>query len=139
MSFNSRQYQWKDIRINLSGRSLVGVKEIKYKRSKEKEPLYGRGNKVLSIQHGNETIEGTITLLQSELEALTAAVKQIDPVGSVLDYDYDCVVSYGVGVDLKTDIVLGLSFTEYEKGMEQTDKMMEIEMPFIAREIQESK
>lgn len=134
---NTKQFAWSDVKINLLGRTLIGVQGVSYKASVEVEPVFGRGNKPLSMQSGNYTFEGEIMLLQSELEALRAAVKAINPLYKITDISFDLVVAYGDGLNAVTDIVLGCQITEYEKGMEQNDKFMEITLPFVALDIQE--
>ena len=59
---NGRQYEWADISIILGGRMVIGARGISYKESQEKELLYGKGNKPLSIQKGNIKYEGSLTL-----------------------------------------------------------------------------
>lgn len=134
---NTKQYTWSDVKINLLGRTLIGVQGVSYKTSVEKEPVYGRGNKPLSLQSGNASFEGELMLLQSELEELRAAIKTINPTYKITDISFDLVVSYGDGLTAVTDIVLGCEITEYEKGMEQNDKFMEITLPFVALDVQE--
>ncbi len=134
---NTKEYAWSDVKINLLGRTVIGVQGVSYKTSVEKEPLFGRGNKPLRLQSGNYTFEGEIMLLQSELEALRTAVKTINPLYKITDISFDLVVSYGDGLTAVTDIVLGCEITEYEKGMEQNDKFMKITLPFMALDVQE--
>lgn len=136
MAFNSKQYQFSDIKVILLGRELEGFRGVKYKVSTDKEVLFGRGKKGLSIQSGNETIEGELMLLQSEVEALRAAVKAVNPLYKLTDVSFDIVVTYGDSIAV-TDIIQGAEFTEYEKGMEQADKFMEVTLPFLALDVKE--
>jgi hypothetical protein len=126
------EFAFKDIRVRLLGRDIVGLQDIKYKVMSEGERVYGRGNKALGIQEGNESVEGTITILQSEFEALQAAVRTASPTSKVTDVRFDVVVTYGEGLTAVTDVVQTVKITEYEKGMAQNDKFKAIEMPFIA-------
>lgn len=136
--FNSKEFAYSDINVTILGRNITGLRGIKYKVTTSKERLYGRGKKALAIQSGNEEIEGEIMLLQSELVALSVAAKAANPLNKVTDISFDIVVSYGQGTTAKTDIIIGAELTEYEKGMEQEDKFMEITIPFIALDIKES-
>lgn len=137
MAFNSKQYAWSNVSVNLLGRTLVGIRGVSYSVSTDKEPVFGRGRKALAIQTGNETIEGEIILLQSELEALNAAVKSVNPLNKITDVSFDLVVSYSDGTTSTTDIIKGVELTEYEKGLGQEDKFMEITIPFLALDVQE--
>jgi len=132
--FSTKEYEWSDIEVLLLGRPVTGIRDIKYKATQEKEVLYARGNKGRSIQKGNKIYDGSIMILQSELDALiNAAGADKD----ALDIPpFDIVIAYVSGGILKTDIVKNAEFTEFEKGMAQNDKNMEIELPFICLDIQ---
>lgn len=129
--FNSREYEWADLTFLLGGKDLTGFRGIKYSIKQEKEVVYGKGNMPIAIQKGNKSIEGEITVLQSELETmrLQSGTK------SILDLQLDGVVCYGNpanGDVLVTDVVQGIQFTEEPKELKQGDKFMEITLPFIA-------
>lgn len=127
--FNSREYQWSDVNALVGGRLLTRLRAVRYKRSKEKELLYGAGNEPVSIQSGNVAYEGEVSMLQSEYQALS-----VSGGGSVLDLQLDIVVTYGnpaAGDVMTTDKLLGCQFTEEEKSMNQGDKNAEITLPFI--------
>lgn len=127
--FNSRQYEWNDITLFAGNRDITGARSVKYTAKQEKEPLYGKGSKPLSIQKGNKSYEGELGLIQSELEALEVAAG-----GSILDLELTVVVSYGNptrGDAVKTDKLIGVQFTEDPREMKQGDKFMEVTLPFI--------
>ena len=129
--FNSREYEWADLTFLLGGKDLTGFRGIKYTIKQEKKVVYGKGNMPIAIQKGNKSIEGEITILQSELETmrLQSGTK------SILDLQLDGVVCYGNpanGDVLVTDVVQGIQFTEEPKELKQGDKFMEITLPFIA-------
>jgi len=132
---NGREYEWADISIVIGGVPIVGFRKISYKREREKEALFAKGRKAISIQAGNEKVTGSLTFTQSQMEALEVATG-----GNVLTAKVDIIVSYGAEADdispassvISTDVIQGAEFTEYEKGMSQGDKFMEIAMPFLA-------
>jgi len=132
MAFNTKQYAWSDVRVVLLGRELTGIQGISYGVDRDKEAVYGRGSDPLSIQSGNKSYEGKITLLQSELEALEAAVQAVNPLYDLTDVAFDIVVSYGNGANSTTDIVLSAEISKYEKGLEQEDKFMKVDLDFMA-------
>lgn len=138
MAFNSKQYAFSDVKVIILGREIEGFRGVSYKVSVEKEHLHGRGKKPLSIQSGQETIEGELMLLQSELIALVTAVKAVNPNYKITDVSFDIVITYGDGTTASTDIVRSAEFTEYEKGMENGDKFMEVSMPFLALDLNEN-
>ncbi len=67
---NGREYEFADLSLFIAGRDTIGLRGIEYTTTQEKEPLYGKGNKPLSIQRGNKANTGTLTITQSELETL---------------------------------------------------------------------
>ena len=131
--FNSRQYSFADLTLEIGGKVITGFRGLKYSSKQEKELLHGKGNKPLSIQRGNITHEGEITLLQSELETL-----RVSGGGSVLGLHLDATAVYGDtanGDTIITDKILGIEFTEDAKEMKQGDKNMEVTLPFICLDI----
>ncbi len=132
--FDSRQYEWADITLILGGKDVTGIRGIKYTEKAEKEPIFAKGRYAHSIQTGNISVEGEITMLQSEYEALVLASGK----STVLSLNLDAVVAYGNpanGDVMLVDRILGLSFTEAAKEMKQGDKFMEITLPFVALKI----
>lgn len=127
--FNSREYEWSDITVVMAGRPVTGFRAVDYSSKQEKEALYAKGNKPHGIQRGNKSYEGSITLLQSEYEALRQACG-----GDVLDASFDLVVAYGnasKGDAIVTDILVGAEVTEDNTEWKQGDKFQEKKLPFI--------
>lgn len=131
--FNSREYEWSDVSVVAAGRMITGIRGVSYTSSQEKEALYGKGNKPHSIQRGNKSYAGSVTLLQSELEALERAAG-----GDALDITFNILVSYGdptKGDAITTDLLVGCEITEIPKGLNQNDKFMEIELPLVMLDV----
>lgn len=137
---NGREYEWADISILFGGIPISGFREIKYKKAAEKEAMYAKGRDAHSIQRGNNAVTGSLIFTQSQLYALDAVVAK----GDLLDVQIDIVVSYGAELNsaggagkaaINTRVIKGVEFTEYEEGMSQGDKFMEISMPFLALDI----
>jgi hypothetical protein len=136
-SFNSAEYAWKDITIAIDGTIIGAVREVSYTPTTEHEYLYGRGSAPRAIQDGNETYEGSITLLQSSFEAINEAIKN-KGYKNITKAFLTITVNYAnIGDTPKTDIIEQVKISEYPKGMAQNDKFMEIEMPFMALGVQE--
>ena len=134
MAFDSLQYEFADLTMELGVRTITGFRGVKYTSKQEKELVYGKGNKPLHIQKGNIGFEGEVSMLQSELETLRAA----STTKSILGLRLDAVVAYGNpsnGDTLITDKILGMEFTEDPKEIKQGDKFMEISLPFICLDI----
>ncbi len=140
MEFNSKQYAWVNIEVAPFGQKMAGCRGVKYKKSQEKEAVYGAGSMPHSIQPGNVTIEGELSMLQSTLEnILEVARATLGSGASLTDIPpFDLPVSYKpkFGGQIVTDVIKFAEFTELEKGMSQGDKFMEITVPFVALDIQ---
>lgn len=128
--FSTEQYAWKDIQVTMLNKPITGIQEVKYTVSQEKEHIFGAGANPVSIARGNKTYEGTIRLLQSELEAIQATLAPEEDLPDLRNVNI--VVNYkGENGALVTDILQGVEFTELEKGMEQNDKNMSVDIPFL--------
>ena len=126
---NTREYEWSDVTVVLAGRLVTGLRGVKYSAKQEKELLHAKGNKPHSIQRGNKTYDGEITLLQSEYEALKQASG-----GDILDASVDIVAAYGnptAGDVITTDVLIGVEFTEDNTEWKQGDKFQEKTLPFL--------
>ncbi len=126
---NTREYEWSDVNVVMAGRPVTGLRGVKYNAKQEKELVHAKGNKPHSIQRGNKTYEGEITLLQSEYEALRKACG-----GDILDASVDIVAAYGNptnGDAITTDILVSVEFTEDNTEWKQGDKFQEKTLPFI--------
>ena len=126
---NTREYEWSDVTVVLAGRLVTGLRGVKYSAKQEKVLLHTKGNKPHSIQRGNKTYEGEITLLQSEYEALKKASG-----GDILDASVDIVAAYGdatAGDVITTDVLIGVEFTEDNTEWKQGDKFQEKTLPFL--------
>lgn len=136
MNFNSREYEWADVSVIIAGRDVTGIRAVQYSSSQEKEAMYAKGNKPHGIQRGNKAYSGSVTLTQSELEALEEAAG-----GDLLDARLNIVVMYGnpsKGDTIKADLLRGVEFTEVPKGMNQNDKFMEVELPIIMMDVKKN-
>lgn len=126
---NTREYEWSDVNVVMAGRPVTGLRGVKYSAKQEKELLHAKGNKPHSVQRGNKTYDGEITLLQSEYEALKQACG-----GDILDANMDIVAAYGnpsAGDVITTDILVGVEFTEDTTEWKQGDKFQEKTLPFL--------
>ena len=133
--FDSRQYEWADVGLLLNGNDITGIRSVKYSEEIERDHLHAKGRYAHSIQSGNVTVKGEISVLQEELEALINAGG-----GSILQLpSLTAVVSYGDPANGDTPImdrIEGIKFTMSEKELKQGDKHMEVKLPFLALRVQ---
>ncbi|GAB3734941.1 hypothetical protein [Spirosoma lituiforme] len=128
-SFNSEQYAWADVTIQIGSRVLTGVQGISYKRTQEKGFVYGKGDKPMSIQRGNYAFEGSVKLLQDEVETLIQGAPNKD-----LLRLRNLTISIGYEREDGTSVIdniVGAEFSEVEKALEQGKQFMEIELPIM--------
>lgn len=133
--FNSEEFEYADVKVNMLGITLTGLRGLKAKKSQEKEPVYGAGNEVKTIQSGNKRYEGTLRLLKSDFDtinraAIAAGYEDIVAVPHRL-INITCVFKKDDQPGMSTIICNGVSFTECEDGLNQNDKFSEVSLPFI--------
>ena len=131
---NTREYEWNDVSLNIGGRNIIGFRALSVNEKQEKEILYAKGNHGHSIQNGNITVDGSITLLQSEIQAIRAANG-----GTLTNVRNATIVwSYGnpsEGIPVRVKTITGVSFTEDNESWSQGDKFQEIEVPYLALKV----
>ena len=128
--FDTREYEWSDITLIVAGRDVKGFRGVKYTEKQEKEALYAKGNKAHSIQRGNISYEGELTMTQSEYELLRMSMGGSILNGRVLQI----TVAYGnpsKGDLMITDTLLHVEVTEDSTEWKQGDKFQEKSLPII--------
>ncbi len=138
ITINGRQYEFADITLIAGGRDVVGFQGIEYTEKQDKEVIYGKGNKPVSIQKGNKGYEGSLDLLQSEVNTLQELARAATGSTSLMGLNINAVVCYGnptQGDVMTVDRLFNMQFTELKKGMKQGDKNMKISLPFICTDI----
>lgn len=128
--FDTREYEWSDITLIVAGRDVKGFRGVKYTEKQEKEVLHAKGNKPHSIQRGNISYEGELTMTQSEYELLRLSMGGSILNGRVLQI----TVAYGnpsKGDLMITDTLLHVEFTEDSTEWKQGDKFQEKSLPII--------
>lgn len=130
LRINGKIYDWSSITVNVLGVAVVGIQGIEYKDGQEIEGVYGAGNQVVGIGMGNVKCEGKITLLLSEVQAIT----KIAPNGRLQEIDpFDIIVSYNGtgGSEIITHKLRGVKFMENTVNVKQGDKVVAVEIPLF--------
>lgn len=131
---NGKPVEWADLSVSIAGVKIdARLKGLTVQVSQDKEAIHAGGNTPVSINRGNITYSGTLTVLESVLNALDLAVKAAGG-KDVLGASFDIVGSLRMqGVrGLKQFMISGAEFTSFNWGMMQGDKQMPISLPFIA-------
>ena len=128
---NGMEYAFEDIKISMLGRSIIGFTDIKYGATKEYSNIHARGNKPIKRGRGKKDAKpGSITLLQSEFEALQ---RSAPPLTDPTDWaPFDITVSYApLGGIVTTDIIPACQCNDWEKGMSTEDGHKTITLQLI--------
>lgn len=131
--FNSREYEWADVTVIVGGVDILGIRGVKWNRKAEREPVYAKGRDPHSIQTGNNSYEGELTMLQSSFDQIEQAT------GDILTANVDILVAFGNPLNgdmIRSHRVLGARFNEDALEIKQGDKFAEIKVPFMALKIQ---
>jgi hypothetical protein len=136
---NGQEYSWQDIQIAFLGRVVLGVTSIKYKEKTAREFIYGTGRKPIAYANGQTDSDGSMTLLQSDFEALVTAMKAAYPNRTFTTLPpFDITTMFIPDMDnpkIVKDVIKDVLLTEYEKGGKVGDLNMPVELPFKCSEI----
>ncbi|MEG2495517.1 MAG: hypothetical protein RSB32_07455 [Mucinivorans sp.] len=135
-TINGQEYGWGDIIIFMWGQPVLRARAIEYKTSQQIEPLRGAGRDPLANQCGERSYTGSITVLQSELEAFNRTARS-KGYKSIVGISADIVVQYMKDFIVEVDKIDGATFEESAKGMKTGDLHGEHTIPFKALGIQE--
>lgn len=135
MAFDSREFEFADIKVSMLGVELTGLRGLTYKKSQEKELVYAAGNQPKAIQRGNKKYEGSLMLLKSDVDLLNQAARlaKYEDITDVPGRLIDITVVYQNldSLKLSTDTLQNVEFNEVEEGMKQGEKFKEITLPFM--------
>lgn len=118
---------------------VKGLRGWEFKKTTEKEPLYGAGQHAIDITEGNIKCEGNFKLLGFEVDALnkTAQLAGYDDISQV---PHEAIVATIKFQKTKVEpvtlvTIVGIAITEVGGAMEQGAKMRETTLPWIAIDI----
>ena len=122
------EYAFEDIEVVLLGRPLTGITGIKYKVTKTKKNLMGRGGVPVSRYRGQKNFEGEMTVYLSELLALMDSTK-LDDITDIPPFDI--ILTFGqAGSRIITHTLQDCEFTEFEIDMKQDSETV-VGLPLI--------
>jgi len=131
---NGKAYSWSDIKVNILGRTVVGITAISWDKDVTKEDNYGEGNEPISRGYGNKKYEASITLEFKEVVALNEAARdQIGPDADLTDISmFPITVAYNN--DSNKIVNVELQNAEFKKlgvNNEQGSTSIPVEIPLI--------
>lgn len=136
-NFNSKEYAWIDVTVVMLGMEVKRIRAVEYKAKRATEALYAAGKWPVGIQRGKKEAEGTLTVLQSALNAMNDAGKAAG-FNDITDIEFDMTVSYAseYGGKITTDRLRQCAITEAPKSLKEGDLYSEHALPFIACEVE---
>lgn len=78
---------WNAITVNMMGRDLEGITELKYTDSETKENVYGAGKYPIGRSRGNYEPEASLTLLKEEADALRQSLPKGSRIQDIAPFD----------------------------------------------------
>lgn len=136
---NGTRHSWGQIALVLFGRPVIGITEINYTQTKEKEDFFGAGTSPVHRGQGQKKATASIKLYKYEVDAIMAAAKAAAGINADLTdiAPFDIAVTYTpVGSDLvKTDVIKNCEFTEQSVATKAGDRMIEVNLPLITSHI----
>lgn len=139
VNITSKECAWSHFEVKLLGRTIKGLRGFSFKKTIEKEHLYGAGNQPLDIMEGNIKYEGNLKLLGFETDALDKAAQDAG-YEDITEVPHEAIVitcSYKKRLTdkIRTYVATGVGFTETGLELEQNAKHREVTLPFLAMNI----
>lgn len=138
-NIRSSECAWHQSELKILGRVVKGLRGWEFKKTTEKEPLYGAGQHAIDITEGNIKCDGNFKLLGFEVDAFNKAAN-IAGYDDISQVPHEAIVVTIKFQKSKLDpvtlvTIIGASFTEVGGAMEQGAKMREVTLPWIAMDI----
>lgn len=126
---NGNEYSWEDIQVIIPGSSkpIDGIVDIAYGEEKEHKNIYGRGDKPVAMGRGAVKFAGSITLNQSEVEAMIATLPAGKSLTQLPPFLITCAYAPEGGVAV-VDHLEYCRIKKFDKGMKQGDPNKEIKL-----------
>lgn len=138
-NISTKECAWAQMEVKLLTRTIKGLRGFSFKKTIDKEAIYGSGNDPIDIAIGNKSYTGNIKMLGFESDALNAAAKAAgyDDITEVPHESIVITCSFKkLAADpIKTYTATGVAFTETGSDLEQGAKYREVTLPFIAMNI----
>lgn len=130
--FDTKECEWADFSLFINGVFISKIAGFTSRKRQEKEALHAHGNEPYSIQRGNKTYEGSLTLYKSAVDAINRAV-QLSGGDDLLDAEFLMVGTFAPkGTRLiSTRSCFGCEFMEDALEMTQNMKSIPVNLPFI--------
>lgn len=132
---NGHEYCWADIVVNIYGAPITGITGIDYSDEQEVVDVYGAGRYPVSRSKGRITCTGKISLLASEVNAMTKKTAN----GRLQDLPpFDIIVSYipDDGGVVVTDKIRNCQFKKNERSWSEGDTSKSVDLDLAVSHIE---
>lgn len=125
---NGNEYAFEDIGVILPGSPAPqdGVAAIEYETKKDHTNIYARGDKPVAMGRGKKEFSGSMTLLQSTVEALQMSVDAGKDLTNIAPFTVTVAFAPEGGV-ATIDQLLFVRIASYKKGMKTGDGNMTVD------------
>jgi len=134
-NIRSSECAWHQSELKILGR----LRGWEFKKTTEKEALYGAGQHAIDITEGNIKCDGNFKLLGFEVDAFNKAanIAGYDDISQVPHEAITATIKFQKTKAEAVTLVniIGVAFTEVGGAMEQGAKMREVTLPWIALDI----
>lgn len=128
---NGQAYSWASIRLNLFGRTVMGITAIEYDDPEVKENLYGQGQHPVERGKGNIEPKASITLYLSEVEAILESARQ-QGITRLQDIPpFEVPVSFLRGTKVTNHTLSYVEFTNNPISSKQGDTKVEVKLDLV--------
>ena len=129
---NGNEYAWEDMQVVIPGSAgpVDGITAIEYEYKKEHTNIHARGAKAIAAGRGKEDASGSMTLLQSAVEAMQAGL----PIGKNLTHiaPFVITVAYAPAGGVSTvDQLIYVRIASFKKGMKTGDGNMTVDCQLV--------
>lgn len=115
---NGTAYSWANIRVEILGVPVTGIKAIEYGEKENKQNNYGAGRYPVSRGYGNVEPSASITLHKDTVNALQA----VAPNNRIQDIPkFDVTVAYVADGKYTMDVIRNMEFTDDITNVNQGD------------------
>lgn len=133
---NGIRHSWGSIKVNLLGRTVIGITAIDYDDKQDKKNHYGGGTMPTHRGHGRYEATAKITLESYEVDAIQRALgfgkrlQDIEP--------FDVVVTFmPKGSDgLITHVIRNCEFLNNKRNMKEGDTNISVELDLLPSHIE---
>lgn len=130
---NGVSYAWSSVTVPIAGVPIVGITKIAYKKTQNKENIYGAGSMPVSRGYGNKEFEGSITIKREELNRLILAAPNKD-ISDIPPFDIP-VIYAAAGQTPTVDTLKMVEFKGYDQTTNQGDTSIDVELELVIGDI----